>query len=98
MEHEIHKVVAFEVVAPFTLRLEFEDGVHRVVDFSAVLKGELYGPLQDLRTFEQVSLDKEAHTIVWPNGADFDPAVLYNWQTTGPELAKLAERWSPVNA
>ncbi|MBV9008135.1 MAG: hypothetical protein JO354_03065 [Verrucomicrobia bacterium] len=28
----------------------------------------------------QVKLDPEVHTIVWPTGADFDPAMLRDWE------------------
>jgi len=58
-----------------------------------VLKGELFGPLQDSKLFDQVSIDGEIHTLVWPNGADFDPATLHDWQKSGPALAVLAEKW-----
>lgn len=34
-------------------------------------------PLRDLSYFAQVRVDPEAGTIVWPNGADLDPLVLY---------------------
>jgi len=74
MSHQIHKVTGFERVAPITLRVEFADGSAQVIDFRPVLKGELYGPLQDPSLFDQVQLDPEAHTLVWPNGADFDTA------------------------
>ena len=72
--HQIHKVTGFERVAPITLRVEFADESVQVIDFRPVLKGELYGPLQDPSLFDQVQLDPEAHTLVWPNGADFDTA------------------------
>ena len=39
MDHEIHRVVSFEKVAPFTLRVDFEDGISQVIDFRPVLKG-----------------------------------------------------------
>jgi len=94
MTHEIHRVVAFKKVAPFTLRLEFEDGTLQVIDFRPVLRGELFGPLQDPSVFDQVQLDPEAHTLVWPNGADFDPAMLHNWPQAGPKLRALAETWT----
>ena len=93
MSHPIHKVTGFERVAPFTLRVEFADGSAQVIDFRPVLKGELYGPLQDPSLFDQVQIDPEAHTLVWPNGADFDPAMLHNWPKVGPELAALAKSW-----
>jgi hypothetical protein len=86
--------MSFEKVAQFTLRLQFENGVTRTVDFRPVLAGELYGPLADEEFFGRVRLDEEARTLVWPNGADFDPAMLYNWTEYGPALEKLAKTWN----
>ena len=94
MSHPIHRVTGFERVAPFTLRVAFADGSAQVIDFRPVLKGELYGPLQDASVFDQVRLVPEAHTLVWPNGADFDPAILHNWPEAGPELEALARSWA----
>jgi hypothetical protein len=96
MRHPIHRVTGFERIAPFTLRIEFDDSTTQVVDFRPVLSGEIYGPLTDLRLFDQVRLDDEAHTLVWPNGADFDPAILHDWPTSGKELEALARSWSHV--
>jgi len=93
MRHEIHRVTDFEKVAPFTLRVEFEDGTLQVIDFRPVLRGELYSPLQDEAVFDSVRVDEETQTLVWPNGADFDPAILYRWPELGPELEALAKSW-----
>jgi hypothetical protein len=94
MAHEIHQVVSFEKVAPFTLRVQFEDATSQIIDFRPVLQGELYGPLQEPTLFDQVRIDPEVHTLVWPNGADFDPANLHNWPASRPALKALAERWA----
>jgi len=94
MAHEIHQVVSFEKVAPFTLRVQFEDATSQIIDFRPVLQGELYGPLQEPTLFDQVRIDPEVHTLVWPNGADFDPANLHNWPESGPALKALAEQWA----
>jgi hypothetical protein len=67
MGHEIHRIVSFEKLAPFTLRVQFDDGTSQIIDFRPVLKGELYGPLQDATLFDQVRIDPEVHTLVWPN-------------------------------
>ena len=94
MRHEIYRVVSFEKTAPFTLRVLFDDSTTQVIDFRPVLKGELYGPLQDPVLFEQVRIDPEVHTLVWPNGADFDPAKLHNWPKSSPAVKALAEKWT----
>lgn len=38
-------------------------------------------------------LDAEVNTLVWPNGADFDPAILHDWPDYGPEMTRLANTW-----
>jgi Protein of unknown function (DUF2442) len=93
MTHEIYRVSSFEKVAAFTLRVQFDDGTSQIIDFRPVLKGELYGPLQEPTLFDQVRVDPEVHTLVWSNGADFDPAILHNWPESGPALKALAEQW-----
>ena len=93
MGHEIHRVVAFEKVAPFTLRVRFDDNTSQVIDFQPVLKGELYAPLRDASLFDQVRIDPEVHTLMWPNGADFDPAILHDWPESGDALRTLAGNW-----
>jgi hypothetical protein len=93
MEHEIYRVISFQKTAPFILRVQFDDGTSQTIDFRPVLKGELYGPLQEATLFDQVRVDPEVHTLVWPNGADFDPAILHNWPESGPALKALADQW-----
>jgi hypothetical protein len=93
MNHDIYRVKAFQITSPYTLRVEFDDGVSQVIDFRPVLAGSLYGPLRDLDVFSGVRLDTEVGTLVWPNGADFDPATLHDWPQVVDELALMARRW-----
>jgi Protein of unknown function (DUF2442) len=93
MSHPIHRVMSFESVAPYTLHVHFEDGTEQVIDFEPVLQGEIFAPLRDLELFRQVRIDPEADTLVWPNGADFDPATLYYWPRAGRRLVALARKW-----
>ena len=76
MEHPIYRIVGFESVGRYTLRVKFDDGQEIEIDFSPVLRGELYGPLKDDKLFNQVDIDPEVHTLVWPNGADIAPEAL----------------------
>ncbi len=82
MRHGIYRVVNFEIVGPLTLMVRFDDSTCQTIDFSPALKGSLYGALRDQDYFRRVGLDPEAHTLVWPNGADFDPATLHDWHLT----------------
>ena len=38
-EHRVYRVVEFEIVGPYTLRVVFDDGVERVIDFRGCWKG-----------------------------------------------------------
>ena len=89
----MYKVNSFAIVGPYTLSVGFDDGIFREIDFSPILQGELYGPLRDLRLFEQVILDGEVRTLVWPNGADFDPATLHDWPSRPDEITSVLANW-----
>jgi hypothetical protein len=93
MTHAIYKVESFRIEGPYTLRIRFDDGNEQVINFRPILAGALFGPLRDQATFEQVRIDPEVHTLVWPNGADFDPATLHDWPKYEPALMARAAQW-----
>lgn len=94
MVHAIHKIDSFSIIADYTLRINFDDGTQQVINFEPMLSGVLFGPLQNLELFNQVQIDPEVRTLVWPNGADFDPATLHDWPTHAAELAARAAQWN----
>jgi hypothetical protein len=96
--HPIHRVSSFRIVSPYVLWMQFDDRTEQTIDFEPILAGELFGPLRDLSIFEQVRIDSEAHTLVWPNGADFDPATLHDWPRYAEALADRARRWQATTA
>ena len=93
MSHPIYRVRSVRAVGAYTLQLGFDDNTEQVIDFRPVLAGELYGPLRDLVVFNQVRIDPEVHTLVWPNGADFDPATLHDWPMHAESLTIRARQW-----
>lgn len=98
MHHPIHRITSIELIAPYALRLAFGDGLTRTIDFKSILAGELYGPLRDPAVFAQVHLDPEVHTVVWPTGADFDPATLHDWPEHEAAFHAAAKRWNHSDA
>jgi hypothetical protein len=93
MTHRIYRVTSLKIEAAYTLRVGFDDGSEQVIDFQPVLQGDLYGPLREKSLFDQVRIDPEVHTLVWPNGADFDPETLHDWPDHEEALAQRAKAW-----
>ena len=98
MSHPIYRVRSFEIVSAYTLRVRFDDETEQTIDFLPILGGEFYGPLRDEQLFNRVRADPEVHTLVWPNGADFDPATLHDWPAQEQAMRELVRRWEPVQA
>jgi hypothetical protein len=78
---------SFEIVAPYTLRIIFDDASEQVIDFEPVLHGPLFGPLRDLSLFTRAKINSEVRTLTWPNGADFAPLTLHDWPQHAQEMA-----------
>ena len=62
----------------YRLRVGFTDGTERDIDVERYLRGAVFEVIREDRSaFEAVTVDPELGTVVWPNGADIDPDVLY---------------------
>jgi hypothetical protein len=75
----LRDVVEVKPLDGYRLWLRFDDGVQGEVDVSAMVafKG-VFEDLADPLVFASVQVNEELGTVVWPNGADLDPAVLYD--------------------
>ncbi len=72
------RLKALSVLPDYRLAVTFQDGTNGIVDFSAVLTaGEcgIFEALKDKAWFDQARL--ELGVVTWPNGADIDPAWMY---------------------
>jgi hypothetical protein len=96
MTHPIYRVISVDHLGSYRLRVSFDDGVTRELDLGPMLEGELFRPLRDPAAFAKVTVDPEVHTLVWPNGADLDPATLHDWPQHEAPMLELAKRWAAV--
>lgn len=81
----LHNLMNVDVLDGYRLRLRFEDGAEGDVDVTDLVPFEgVFAPLRDRAAFTAVRVDPDLGTIVWPNGADLDPAVLYSKVTGAP--------------
>lgn len=87
-------IVSVKPLSEFRLYLEFEDGVAGEVDIAAIVRfDDVFAPLADKAYFEQVQVNPEIGTIVWPNHADLDPDVLYAL-VSGEPLPDFTPSWA----
>ena len=76
------KLVRIKSVEPlhdFVVKINFNDETTREINLEPFLRGKIFESLRNnSREFRAVKVDKEMGTIVWENGADIDPDVLYH--------------------
>jgi hypothetical protein len=80
------RVTEVRHVRDYVLELTFSDGAKGEVDLKSRIVGQggVFAPLEDPNEFRRVRVDPEAGTIVWPNGVDLCPDVLYSEITGAP--------------
>ncbi len=72
-------VVSAQPLDSYRIHLRFEDGIEGVIDVSDLIQfSGIFAPLADPTYFATVQVNPEFGTLVWENGADLDPDVLYS--------------------
>ncbi|MFZ1446971.1 MAG: DUF2442 domain-containing protein, partial [Candidatus Dechloromonas phosphoritropha] len=77
------RIQAVSVLPDHRLALTFRDGLSGIADLSAIRTSTnpgIYAALASADFFAQVQI--ELGIIIWPNGADLDPAWLHDSLTT----------------
>ena len=84
------RVTRVRHVKDYELEISFSDGTVAKLDFRGRItgRGGVFRPLESVDFFAQVTVDPEAGTLVWPNGVDFCPDVLYA-DATGKAITDL---------
>ena len=62
----------------YRIRVTFNDGTEKTIDFQKWLNGPVFEPLKEPSYFKRFFLD--GWTVCWPNGADIAPETLYEYK------------------
>lgn len=76
----MHIVKKVKYIEDFKLLLTFNDKKKKIVDlikYSNESQETVFYPFKNIEFFKSVEVDEFAGTLVWPNGADLCPDVLY---------------------
>jgi len=85
------RVTEAEYIKDYKILVTFDNGVKKIVDMEKNLWGEMFEPLKDKNLFKQFIVNKDIHTIVWANGANFSPDSLY---ASGKPITREVKRTS----
>ena len=77
MKIEIHEIIEAKFIKDYLVEFIFEDLKRGVVDLRKYIGKGIFKPLLNKNKFKKFYVDAELGTIVWPNGADIAPEVLY---------------------
>jgi hypothetical protein len=78
-------IIHVQVLPNYHLHLRFEDDIEGTIDLTQLIPfSGIFAPLKDPIYFATVQVNPELGTIVWGNGADLDPDVLYAIITKQP--------------
>jgi hypothetical protein len=75
--HLFIKVRSAKYIDQYKLLVTFSGNIKKVVNFEKHLKGKIFEPLINLEYFKKFTVNKDTHTINWPNEADFSPDFLF---------------------
>jgi hypothetical protein len=91
---QLVRVQSVEVLHGFWVRVQFTDATSRELSLEPYLHGPIFEPIRnDPALFRSVKVDQRMGTVVWGNGADIDPDVLYlnlkpAWMEVAQEVAQ----------
>jgi len=94
LQERVARLIEFEVLDGYRLRLIFDSGEARIIDFEPILYGPVFGPLRNPDLFRQAQLVPEFGALEWPNGADIAPDVLYDWDSHLPAIIERRRRFT----
>jgi hypothetical protein len=86
-------IVGAKPLDGYKIHLRFEDGTEGTLDLASHLSFRgIFAALREPSYFRQVRVDPNLGTVVWPNGADLDPDVLYAHVTGKPIVVEPTAR------
>lgn len=89
------RIKRVDYLSDYKLKLTFTDKKTKIVDLKKYKnKGPktVFYPFRDIEFFKSVKLDKHTGTIVWPNGVDLCPDVLYEIGTNVEQFEEQQNR------
>ena len=76
----MNKIISFKILDEYNIRLQFQDGDTRTIDFKPLIGKGISSLLLDKDYFSKASIDNGGG-LEWPNGMDFCPNFLKEYSS-----------------
>ena len=86
---KIPEIIEVKWLNGYSIQVTFNDLRKGVVDLEKYLGKGIFKELKNVDKFKRLKVDAELGTIVWPNGADIAPEVLYREAVSGKLSSRL---------
>lgn len=90
--YTIHEIIEAKWLEDYKIRVIFSDLKKAVIDLRKYLGHGIFKELVSIEKFKRFRVDAELGTVVWPNGADIAPEVLYQEAFHVQKVLKLKTR------
>ena len=87
---KIREIVSAKWLRGYEVELTFDTLEKGVVDLKPLIGRGVFKALVNISKFKKFRVDAELGTIVWPNGADMAPHVLYDLAVKNASSKKAA--------
>ena len=74
------EIKQFKIIGEYTIEIVFTDDKKQIINFAPVIGKGWLEKLKDKEYFDKVKLTFNRN-LEWPDGQDFNPEALYNWET-----------------
>lgn len=74
------EIKQFKIVGDYTIEIIFSDDKRQIINFEPVIGKGWLEKLKNKEYFNMVKLGFNRN-LEWPDGQDFNPEALYNWET-----------------
>ncbi len=71
------KLTEASYLSDYRLHVRYANAMEADVDLGDLLDHPFFAPLKDKTLFAQVKVDDEVPVLVWPQGIDLSPELLY---------------------
>lgn len=87
----VPEIVEAKWIKGYVIQVTFSDLKRATLDLKKYLGRGIFKELASIEKFKRFKVDAELGTIVWPNGADIAPEVLYREAFAAKSLKRFSE-------